>query len=161
LRLAGEPVPRALPGAEGLARIPSTGPGGPVAVRTAPLADGEAVVVVGFAPDHAAPSLGAAAGVVRLVEGRPRIEAPLQAGAAGSLVIDRTGALAGVIGPPARQPRVVAGVVPQASYPLVPVPALAAAGLAGNEAPAAGAALGAGAIAALWKASVAAVTCGR
>jgi hypothetical protein len=158
--VAGRPVPRAVPGAEGLALFPAAGPGGPVSVRAGPLAEGEAVVVIGFAPDHPAPSLGVAAGIVRLVAGGPRIEAPLQVGAAGSLVIDRAGALAGVIGPLPRGPRMVAGVVPQATYPLIAVPALAAAGLTGGEASASGPALAAGAIAAIWKASVAPVTCG-
>jgi hypothetical protein len=46
--------------------------------------------------------------------------APLQPGAGGAPVFDRTGALAGIVGAMPAAPRRVAGVVPPARYPLVP-----------------------------------------
>jgi Putative peptidoglycan binding domain len=49
------------------------------------------------------------------------IIAPLQPGASGGPVFDRSGALAAVVGAMPAAPRLVAGIVPPARYPLVPV----------------------------------------
>ncbi|NEU10788.1 trypsin-like peptidase domain-containing protein [Methylobacterium sp. BTF04] len=55
-----------------------------------------------------------------------RVIAPLQPGAGGAPVLDRTGALAGLVVRFPAAPRLVAGIVPPASYGLVPVGALGA-----------------------------------
>ena len=47
--------------------------------------------------------------------------APLQPGASGAPVFDRAGALAAVVGAMPTAPRLVAGIVPPARYPLVPM----------------------------------------
>jgi hypothetical protein len=51
--------------------------------------------------------------------------APLQPGASGGPVFDRSGALVGLIGPMPEKPRLVAGIVPPARYALVPAADLA------------------------------------
>ena len=48
-----------------------------------------------------------------------RLVAPLQEGAAGAVVLDRTGAVAGMIGSPTLGRRMVAGLVPPAAYPFI------------------------------------------
>ena len=61
-----------------------------------------------------------------LASGESRVTAPLQPGAAGAPVLDRTGALAGIVAayPPA--PRLVAGVMPPTGFPVVPGAAIVA-----------------------------------
>lgn len=89
------------------------------------LAEGDSLVVVGYAAAGDAPVLGVASGdvIVRGASGdnkrEARIFAPLQDNAAGSAVFDRSGRFRGVIGRLSSQPRLVAGVVPQASHPLL------------------------------------------
>jgi peptidoglycan hydrolase-like protein with peptidoglycan-binding domain len=56
-----------------------------------------------------------------------RILAPLQDGAAGGVVLDRTGAIVGVVGSVVPGRRAVAGLVPPAAYPIVPAAAMRAA----------------------------------
>ncbi|WP_375456251.1 serine protease [uncultured Methylobacterium sp.] len=55
-----------------------------------------------------------------------RVTAPLQPGAGGAPVLDRSGALAGVVARFPASPRLIAGVMPPASYPVVPGAAVAA-----------------------------------
>jgi hypothetical protein len=94
--------------------------------------------------------------------GKDRIAGPLQPGAAGAPVFDRSGALAGLVGPMPEAPRLIAGVAPPTTYPLVPAAAVAAfleaAGVAVQRA-AAGGAKSAGEIAGAAGAAVAAIEC--
>lgn len=53
-----------------------------------------------------------------------RLFGPLQPGAAGGLVLDRTGALVGLVAPLSRTPRAVAGLVPPASHGYLPASTL-------------------------------------
>ncbi|KQP30778.1 peptidoglycan-binding protein [Methylobacterium sp. Leaf104] len=57
--------------------------------------------------------------------GSARITAPLQPGAGGAPVLDRSGALAGLVAMVPGRPRLVAGVLPPARYGLVPAATLA------------------------------------
>lgn len=80
---------------------------GPDRVVVAANAEGVAV-----APGEASPDGG-------------RVTAPLQPGAGGAPVLDRTGALVGLIARFPAAPRLVAGLVPPASYGLVPTDGMA------------------------------------
>lgn len=94
--------------------------------------------------------------------GAPRLFAPLQRGAAGAAVFDRTGALVGLVAAVAAEPRVVAGVMPQASWPLVPAAdVLAVARLAPAAANAPAPPLTAGGVAAAHQGRVVAIDCAR
>ena len=92
------------------------------------------------------------------------IIAPLQPGAGGAPVFDRTGALAGVVGTMPSAPRRVAGIVPPARYPLVPASEIRKF-LSGANTPPAAAAAGrdrtAGEIAAAAGPAVVAIDCAR
>jgi hypothetical protein len=98
--------------------------GAPVALRAAPLGAGEEVVILAYAGGTAPTDVVVSPGEAG--PGPGRVVAPLQPGAAGAPVFDRSGALAGLVGPMPATPRVVAGVVPPASHPVVPAEALAA-----------------------------------
>ena len=97
--------------------------GAPVALRAAPLRAGEELLILAYAG-------GAAPADVTVTPGESgpagRLVAPLQPGAAGAPVLDRSGALVGLVGPMPAAPRLVAGVVPPASHLVVAVEALAA-----------------------------------
>ncbi|MCJ2045450.1 serine protease [Methylobacterium sp. J-078] len=127
------------------------------ALRAGALAAGEGLVVLGAEAEGVAvaPGEAGAAGA--------RITAPLQPGAGGAPVLDRSGALAGLVAAFPSAPRLVAGVVPPASYALVPAGTVAAfLGQAGLAPPAAAPATGAGtlgAAAASLSGAVVAVTC--
>ncbi|MFD6318654.1 trypsin-like peptidase domain-containing protein [Methylorubrum populi] len=103
----------ALLSAEGL-------PGGsPPPLRTEPVGEGEALLVLG-AQAKGAPSVAPASA------GAEGVYAPLQPGAAGAPVLDRSGRLVGLV---ARFPtalRLIAGVMPPTRYALVPGKAVAA-----------------------------------
>lgn len=94
-------------------------------VRDPAMAGGESVVVVGYAAAGDGPVLGVASGEVEPRggsggdKGEARIFAPLQDNAVGSAVFDRRGGFRGIIGRTSSKPRLVAGIVPQASYPLL------------------------------------------
>ncbi|MBY0259793.1 MAG: serine protease [Methylobacterium sp.] len=127
------------------------------ALRAGALAAGEGLVVLGAEAEGVAvaPAEAGAAGA--------RITAPLQPGAGGAPVLDRSGSLAGLVAAFPAAPRLVAGVVPPASYALVPAGTVAAfLGQAGLTPPAAAPKTGAGTLggaAASLSGAVVAVTC--
>jgi hypothetical protein len=94
----------ALAGSEAVAALAIDAEGG-VAVAPGEVIFGEAI-------------LGEAAGITR-------IAAPLQPGAGGAPVLDRSGALAGLVATVPSRPRLVAGILPPARYGLVPAATLA------------------------------------
>jgi hypothetical protein len=53
------------------------------------------------------------------------LQAPLQAGASGAVLVDRAGGLVGLVAAIRETRRAVAGVVPPAAYRIVPAAALA------------------------------------
>lgn len=97
--------------AEGLA-------GAPPPLRTEAVSEGEALLVLG-AQANGRPSVAPAAAVV---EG---VYAPLQPGAAGAPVLDRSGRLVGLVARFPAAPRLVAGVMPPTRYGIVPGKAVA------------------------------------
>jgi hypothetical protein len=124
LRMAGAPARLARTGGPtGLAVLETDAvrTGAPVALRSVPLQAGEELVILAYAG-------GAAATDVVVIPGESgpagRLVAPLQPGAAGAPVLDRSGALVGLVGPMPAARRVVAGVVPPASHPIVAAEAL-------------------------------------
>jgi hypothetical protein len=139
----------------------------PAALSPGGAADGAPLVVLGFAEQgQDAPQLVVAPGEARVPQGGAalRVFAPLQHGAAGSLVLDRQGGLAGLVSGAAQEPRLVAGVTPAASWPVVKAEAVARllqqAGVAPTPAPPPTTPLSAGEIAQALKFSLVAVTCG-
>lgn len=88
-------------------------------LRTEPVGEGEVLLVLG-AQAKGAPSVAPASA------GAEGVYAPLQPGAAGAPVLDRSGRLVGLV---ARFPtalRLIAGVMPPTRYALVPGKAVAA-----------------------------------
>jgi hypothetical protein len=132
------------------------------AIPASPPADGADVVVVGFTGPGADAQLSAAPGEARVpATGGVRIFAPLQRGAPGSPVFDRSGGLVGVVASVQQEPRQVAGIMPASSWPLAPSAAVAQ--LTGSSAagkPAAGP-MTTGAIVATARSWVVAVECAR
>ena len=132
---------------------------------------GAPLVVVGYAASKDAAALGVAAGQVLLrpaVESKPatlRALAPLQENAGGNVVFDRNGQLLGLIGRPPQARRLVAGIVPEASYPVISAGDLArflqGAGVAPAAVPGAERPLTAGDIVAANKGALVAITCVR
>ncbi|QFU15586.1 peptidoglycan-binding domain-containing protein [Microvirga thermotolerans] len=106
--------------------------GAPLAVSQQEMASAS-VLVLAFGADGDGARLGAMAGTVE--DGRT-VSAPLQPGASGAPVFDRSGALAGFVGALPSNPRKVAGIVPSAPYPLLPAAEAARAfpGLSASEA---------------------------
>ncbi|ACB79556.1 Peptidoglycan-binding domain 1 protein [Methylorubrum populi BJ001] len=141
----------ALLSAEGL-------PGGSAPpLRTEPVGEGEALLVLG-AQAKGAPSVAPASA------GAGGVYAPLQPGAAGAPVLDRSGRLVGLVARFPTAPRLIAGVMPPTRYALVPGQAVAAflaeAGLpAGADRGKAATTLGGAAASALG--AVVAITCAR
>jgi hypothetical protein len=154
--------------ASGLALL-QTGPGGRASafgggLHGDPVADGDAVVALGFAEMAGEPSLSVAPGALAAMGDKVRVLAALQRMPAGGAVIDRSGALIGLVAGDAAEPRLVAGVVPQAHYALVG-PAeigtfLQTAGVALGDGPAPSAKT-TGAIATAYGPAMVAVLCGR
>jgi len=104
---------------------------GPLPAGAAPQDAADAVVLFEAAPANAAADSAAelvvAVGEImapRDAGESPRIAAPLQGPASGAVVFDRSGALVGLVAAVPQMPRLVAGVVPTATYPLVPAAAL-------------------------------------
>ncbi len=150
--------------AAGLAVLDVPGLAAPqAALRSATPADADPLIVLEQTPFGRDVQLAVVPAEARLPEGgKPRIFAPLQRGAAGAAVFDRTGALVGLVASVAVEPRIVAGVMPQASWPLVPAAAVfAAAKLSPAPAAAPAAPLTAGAVAAAQRGRVVAVDCAR
>lgn len=84
-------------------------------------AEGIMLLALGLGPSVAGePAVTITSGEARGSAGAVRVVAALQMGASGSPLFDRSGALAGIVGAVPQQPRLVAGIVPEASYPLVP-----------------------------------------
>lgn len=84
-------------------------------LRTGPLPAGASIIVV---------SWGAGDGnlvTTGTVEGENSFSAPLQAGATGGLVFDRTGAVVGLVGAALTRPRSVSGILTPTSYAITPV----------------------------------------
>ncbi|MHB2166407.1 peptidoglycan-binding protein [Alsobacter sp. R-9] len=131
------------------------------AVREGRPADGEPLVVLAQAAFGRDVQLAVVPAEARMPEsGKARVFAPLQRGAAGAAVFDRSGALVGLVASLAVEPRLVAGVMPQASWPLVPAATALAAGKAQASAGSPPAQpLTAGAIAAAQRGRVVAVEC--
>ncbi|CAO4150880.1 hypothetical protein LPLAFNJD_LOCUS3310 [Methylorubrum aminovorans] len=102
----------ALLSAEGLA-------GAPPPLRTEPVGEGEALLVLG-AQAKGRPSVAPASAAV---EG---VYAPLQPGAGGAPVLDRAGRLVGLVARFPATPRLIAGVMPPTRYGIVPGKAVAA-----------------------------------
>jgi len=148
----------ALLSAEGLAS------GASPLLRAEPVSEGEALLVLG-AQTKGRPSVAPATAAV---EG---VDAPLQPGAGGAPVLDRSGRLVGLVARFPTAPRLIAGVMPPTRYTLVPGKAVAAflseSGLpagAGKDAakdPAKGAATTLGGAAAPALDAVVAITCAR
>ena len=103
LEAAGLPAPK-LPGLHGASASED---------RVVVAADGAGVSV--------APGAMSAA-----MSGEARVTAPLQPGSAGAPVLDRAGGLAGLVARYPAAPRLVAGVVPPASFSVIPEDAIAA-----------------------------------
>lgn len=103
----------ALLSAEGLAG------GAPPPLRAEPVSEGEALLVLG-AQAKGRPSVAPATAAV---EG---VYAPLQPGAGGAPVLDRSGQLVGLVARFPTAPRLIAGVMPPTRYAVVPGKAVAA-----------------------------------
>ncbi|MCY1641131.1 trypsin-like peptidase domain-containing protein [Methylorubrum sp. SL192] len=103
----------ALLSAEGLAG------GAPPPLRAEAVSEGEALLVLG-AQAKGRPSVAPATAAV---EG---VYAPLQPGAAGAPVLDRSGRLVGLVARFPTAPRLIAGVMPPTRYAVVPGKAVAA-----------------------------------
>lgn len=150
--------------AAGLAILDVPGLAAPqAAMRAAVPADADPLLVLEQTPFGRDVQLAVVPGEARLPDGgKPRVFAPLQRGAAGAAVFDRAGAFVGLVAAVAAEPRVVAGVMPQASWPLVPAAAVFA--MVRQPPAPAGAAMApltAGAVAAAQRGRVVAVDCGR
>ncbi|MCJ2034094.1 serine protease [Methylobacterium sp. J-068] len=91
------------------------------AIRATALTAGEAVLVLGADAEG-----GVAVAPGEAEDGPQRIGAPLQPGAGGAPVLDRSGALVGLVASFPASPRLVAGIVPPARYGLVPAGIVAA-----------------------------------
>ncbi|GEP08227.1 peptidoglycan-binding protein [Methylobacterium gnaphalii] len=89
------------------------------AIRAEAPSSGEALVVV------AAGGKGQAT-VAPGTAGSGRVVAPLQPGASGAPVLDRSGHLVGLVAQVPTAPRLIAGVMPPASYAVIPGSAIAA-----------------------------------
>lgn len=145
--------------ARGLVLLEGTGLPAPIPprIRPAAVSAGDALVVVAADAGglSVAPGTGSGAGGVH---------APLQPGAGGASVLDRSGALAGLVARFPAAPRLIAGVMPPMSHPLVPASTIAAF-LAENGIPTAPAGApetaSVGAVAGRLSPAVVAVTCQR
>ena len=101
----------------------------PVALdlRSDPVAAGEALVAFGFDGTRPQRKLAVAPGPARLSAGRaPTLAVALQAGAAGSLVLDRGGKVAGLVIDTPPLNRQIAGTIPLMPYAFAPADALKA-----------------------------------
>jgi hypothetical protein len=104
----------------GLALLEVTGGPAPALPppRAEPTAPGEGLIAVAAGADGVSVAPGGA--------GAGSLTAPLQPGAAGAPVLDRSGRLAGLVARYPAAPRLVAGVAPPTSVPLVPAAAVSA-----------------------------------
>lgn len=125
-------------------------------------ADGADLLVVGFTAPGSDAQLSAAPGEARVpATGGLRIFAPLQRGAPGSPVFDRSGALVGLVASIQQEPKQVAGIMPASSWPLVPAATLAQFAALAGPARAAGSAMTTGTIVAAARPWLLAVECAR
>ena len=146
----------------GLSLLERSGPDAPAAaipLRASELKPGEAVLVLSASADGEA-NVSVASGEA---PSAARVVAPLQA-PSGGLVLDRSGALAGIVVYQANLRRIAGGILPQASYAIVPAATvrafLGAAGQAAKIADQAGPEASAGALAAKYGRALASVNCG-
>jgi hypothetical protein len=108
-------------GARGLALLDAPGAKASTPVLGERPADGASLLVLGFGPAGPGGStLSITPGDARVGPDSFRVVASLQKGGAGSPVFDRSGALVGIVASVPQQPRLVAGIVPEASYPVTP-----------------------------------------
>ncbi|MEH3118262.1 MAG: serine protease [Methylorubrum populi] len=106
-------------GSLALLRVEGLSGGAAPPLRTEASAEGEAILVLSAGAKGApgvAPGTAVADGVF----------APLQPGAGGAPVLDRSGRLAGLVARFPAAPRLIAGVMPPTRYPVVPAGAVAA-----------------------------------
>jgi peptidoglycan hydrolase-like protein with peptidoglycan-binding domain len=158
LRVGGRPPRQRTESRQGLTVFevePAPRPGQP---PLAPAAPESSVLVMGFAGPPDAPQLMATPG---RVEGG-LLQAPLQAGASGAVLIDRAGGLVGLVAAIRETRRAVAGVVPLGTYAIVPGAALGEVMPAAAAAPVdpAGAGKSAAELGALMRALVVPIQCG-
>ncbi len=146
-RIAGSPV-QVTAGAGALVTLDIAGGGMPAPVRTDAPAEGEDLVVL----SHAAEGLVAMPARAGSIGGAPAIMAPLQPGAAGSPVFDRSGRLALIVTADPARTFMVAGILPERAH--------AAARVEGGAAPA-GPPLSTGAIVAARQGALVRIECGR
>jgi Putative peptidoglycan binding domain len=121
LRVGGRPPRQRTKSGPGLTVFeiePAARPSPPPLAAPAPE---PAVLAMAFAGPADAPQLMAIPG---RVEGG-LLQAPLQAGASGAVLVDRAGGLVGLVAAIRETRRAVAGVVPPAAYRIVPAAALA------------------------------------
>lgn len=124
--------------------------------------DGASLLVLGFGPaGSVASTLSITSGDARVGPDSFRVVASLQKGGAGSPVFDRSGALVGIVASVPQQPRLVAGIVPEASYPVVPAADIARFAGMRTEAGGGKSVLGAAAVAASAKGAVVVIGCGK
>ena len=122
-RVAGQKPRQARPGGAGLTIVEMNADlrADPIRVRKEPVAD-EPVLALAFAGAGEPPRLVVAPGTASDTS----LSAPLQPGAGGAPLFDRSGALVGLVAPLPEKPFAVAGIVPIRRYPFVPAAALAA-----------------------------------
>lgn len=90
----------------------------PVALPEGGMAEGLPLLILAFADEGSSPSLMAVSG---LATNATMLTAPLQPGASGAPVLDERRGLIGLVGPVSSDQRRIAGVMPSASYGIVPV----------------------------------------
>ncbi|MCW1840338.1 peptidoglycan-binding domain-containing protein [Prosthecomicrobium hirschii] len=145
-----------------------TGPATPVALRSRPVAAGEALIVLGQGERSGQGLMVGPGEAVAAPEGSKagqRVLTPLQPGGLGATVTDRSGVVVGLVAGLANEPRRIAGVAPEAPWSVAGSGALAAflagQGIAVATAPEASAARSAGQIATALKGAVVQIGCGR
>lgn len=118
LRVAGRRPSQVRPGGTGVSVLDMEDvlKAVPVRLRAEPAGPETPVLVLSYGMAGDAPQLLAAPGAVN---GRT-ISSPLQAGASGAAVFDRSGSLVGIVARVAEGRRDIAGTVPTADYGLVP-----------------------------------------
>ena len=120
---AGAAPAKVLRSDRGLALLEAAGLPGPKlpGLHGASASEDRVVVAADGAGASVAPGAMPATG-----SGEARVTAPLQPGSAGAPVLDRAGGLAGLVARYPAAPRLVAGVVPPASFPVIPGAVIAA-----------------------------------
>lgn len=165
LRVAGKPARLRLKDeASGLAVLESAGSPLSAGLRGEALAEGEAVVLLGYAETAGQRAAVALPGLARRIGVASSVSAPLQPGQSGAPLFDRQGRLAGLVTANPSDRYLVAGVAPQSSHRIAEGAALQSVlAKAGAVLPAAAAGtpeLSTGAIAAAGAPATALIACG-